>query len=39
MRGTPTLFVNGEIYRGPVTVDGLLDALASTAAEPVSPPA
>ena len=39
VRGTPTLFVNGEIYRGPVTVDGLLDALASTAAEPVSPPA
>ncbi|WP_338051590.1 DsbA family protein [Pseudonocardia acidicola] len=27
VRGTPTLFVNGTIYRGPVTVDALLDAL------------
>ncbi|MCF7549837.1 DsbA family protein [Pseudonocardia sp. WMMC193] len=30
VRGTPTLFVNGEVYRGPVTVDLLLDALTST---------
>jgi protein-disulfide isomerase len=39
VRGTPTLFVNGEVYRGPVTVDGLLDALESTAPERVAPPA
>jgi protein-disulfide isomerase len=25
--GTPTFFVDGEPYRGPTTVDGLLDAL------------
>ena len=29
VRGTPTLFVNGEVYRGAVTVDALLDALTS----------
>ena len=29
VRGTPTLFVNGTIHRGPVTVDALLDALLS----------
>ncbi|HEV7470065.1 MAG TPA: thioredoxin domain-containing protein [Pseudonocardia sp.] len=29
VRGTPTLFVNGEQYRGPVSVDALLDALTS----------
>jgi protein-disulfide isomerase len=39
VRGTPTLFVNGNIYRGPITVDDLTEALASTAPEPVSPPA
>ncbi|NMH94224.1 thioredoxin domain-containing protein [Pseudonocardia bannensis] len=27
VRGTPTLFVNGERYQGPVTVDALMDAL------------
>ena len=27
VRGTPTLFVDGRQYRGPVTVRGLLDAL------------
>lgn len=27
VRGTPTLFVNGTIYQGPVAVDALLDAL------------
>jgi protein-disulfide isomerase len=29
VRGTPTLFVNGEAYQGPVTVDRLTDALLS----------
>jgi protein-disulfide isomerase len=29
VRGTPGLFVNGEQYRGPATVDALLDALTS----------
>jgi protein-disulfide isomerase len=29
VRGTPTLFVNGEQYRGAVSVDALLDALTS----------
>lgn len=29
VRGTPTLFVNGEQFRGRVTVDGLLDALGA----------
>ena len=27
VRGTPTFFVDGELYRGDTTVDGLLDAL------------
>jgi protein-disulfide isomerase len=27
--GTPTIFVNGEVYQGPVTVDRLVDALAT----------
>jgi protein-disulfide isomerase len=27
VRGTPTLFVNGEKYDGPVTVRAVLDAL------------
>jgi protein-disulfide isomerase len=27
VRGTPTLFVNGEKYDGPVTVDAVMDAL------------
>ncbi|OLT11855.1 cyclic nucleotide-binding protein [Pseudonocardia sp. CNS-139] len=35
VRGTPTFFVNGEVYRGPVTVDDLVEELESRAAEPV----
>lgn len=31
VRGTPSLFVNGEMYRGSITVDDLVDALESTA--------
>jgi protein-disulfide isomerase len=31
VRGTPTLFVNGEIYRGSVRVDHLVEALEATA--------
>ncbi len=31
VRGTPTLFVNGEIYRGPITVEHLVEALETTA--------
>jgi protein-disulfide isomerase len=34
VRGTPTLFVNGEVYRGSITVDRLLEALESTAPVP-----
>jgi len=29
VRGTPTLFVNGEVYRGPVTVERLVAAILS----------
>lgn len=32
VRGTPTLFVNGEQFRDPITVDGLLDALGARVA-------
>ena len=32
VRGTPTLFVNGEQFRGRITVDGLLDALGARVA-------
>jgi protein-disulfide isomerase len=39
VRGTPTLFVNGRIYRGSITVGALTDALLSTAPVPVVPPA
>jgi protein-disulfide isomerase len=31
VRGTPTFFVNGEIYKGPVDVPELIEALESTA--------
>jgi protein-disulfide isomerase len=31
VRGTPTLFVNGEIYNGSITVEHLVKALESTA--------
>jgi protein-disulfide isomerase len=31
VRGTPTLFVNGEIYRGSVRADHLVEALETTA--------
>ena len=37
VRGTPTFFVNGETYRGSVTVDNLIEALESTAPAPVPP--
>ncbi len=37
VRGTPTLFVNGEIYRGAITVDRLLEALETTAPVPFAP--
>ena len=37
VRGTPTLFVNGEVYRGAITVDDLLDALEATAPAAVGP--
>jgi protein-disulfide isomerase len=37
VRGTPTLFVNGEIYRGPVDVDELIEAMETTARAPVQP--
>ncbi|WP_219418903.1 DsbA family protein [Pseudonocardia nigra] len=33
VRGTPTLFVNGEQYRGDITVRNLLDALVTPRAE------
>ena len=29
VRGTPTLFTNGEQFRGPITVDRLLEALGA----------
>jgi protein-disulfide isomerase len=29
VRGTPTLFIDGELYRGPYDVDALAEALAS----------
>jgi protein-disulfide isomerase len=32
VRGTPTLFVNGEQFRGNITVDALLDALGARVA-------
>jgi protein-disulfide isomerase len=32
VRGTPALFVNGEQFRGRITVDGLLDALGARVA-------
>jgi protein-disulfide isomerase len=39
VRGTPTLFVNGEQYRGPIVVDRLLEALtAGRPAEAGTPP-
>jgi protein-disulfide isomerase len=31
VRGTPSLFVNGELFHGTISVDGLIDALESTA--------
>jgi protein-disulfide isomerase len=34
VRGTPTLFVNGEPFRGPITVERLLDTLETTAPVP-----
>jgi protein-disulfide isomerase len=37
VRGTPTLFVNGEMYRGPIGVGELIEALETTARAPVQP--
>jgi protein-disulfide isomerase len=37
VRGTPTLFVNGETYRGSVTVEHLVEALETTAPATVGP--
>ncbi|TQM14172.1 DsbA family protein [Pseudonocardia kunmingensis] len=37
VRGTPSLFVNGELFHGSITVENLLDALESTAPAPVGP--
>jgi protein-disulfide isomerase len=37
VRGTPTLFVNGEMYRGPVDVDELIEALETSVRAPVQP--
>ncbi len=37
VRGTPSLFVNGEMYRGTISVELLVDALESTAPAPVGP--
>jgi protein-disulfide isomerase len=37
VRGTPTLFVNGEIYRGSITVDHLVEALETTVPATVGP--
>jgi protein-disulfide isomerase len=37
VRGTPTLFVNGEIHRGSITVEHLLEALEATAPAPIGP--
>ena len=35
VRGTPALFVNGEMYRGRVTVPNLVEALETTVPAPV----
>ena len=37
VRGTPTLFVNGETYRGSISVEHLVEALETTAPAPVGP--
>jgi protein-disulfide isomerase len=37
VRGTPSLFVNGELYRGTISVQDVVDALDSTAPAPVGP--
>jgi protein-disulfide isomerase len=37
VRGTPTLFVNGEMYRGPIGVTELIEALEATAPARVQP--
>lgn len=37
VRGTPTFFVNGEIYRGSVSVEHLVEALEATAPVTVGP--
>ncbi len=37
VRGTPTLFVNGEIYRDSITVEHLLEALETTVPATIGP--
>jgi protein-disulfide isomerase len=37
VRGTPTFFVNGEIYRGSVSVEHLVEALEATVPATVGP--
>jgi protein-disulfide isomerase len=38
VQGTPSLFVNGQLHHGAITVDNLLEALESTTPAPVGPP-
>jgi protein-disulfide isomerase len=37
VRGTPSLFVNGQLHRGPISVENLVEALESTAPATVGP--
>jgi protein-disulfide isomerase len=37
VRGTPSLFVNGSLFRGEISVDNLIDALENTAPATPSP--